>query len=210
MMVVFCFNKISMIKQSAGILLYRDRGQGIEVLLVHPGGPFWVRKDAGAWSIPKGEFLEEEDPYVAAKREFTEELGVPVPESETKALGSVQQSGSKIVFAWAVEADLDTDSIKSNMFDLEWPPKSGQLKQFPEIDRAGWFTLDVAQTRLVKGQVPLLQNLAEELGIELPPALPAEELIPSKRPPKSAKTNTRPPDAKESERTKEEGQTSLF
>lgn len=196
-----------MMKQSAGILLYRDRGQGIEVLLVHPGGPFWVRKDAGAWSIPKGEFLEEEDPYAAARREFTEELGVPVPEGETHELGSVQQSGSKIVFAWAVAADLDADTIKSNTFDLEWPPKSGQLKQFPEIDRAGWFTLDIAQTRLVKGQVPLLQKLTGTLGIELPAATPVDELVPLKRPPKKVKTvkpETRGEDAKE------EGQTSLF
>jgi len=195
-----------MMKQSAGILLYRDRGQGIEVLLVHPGGPFWVRKDAGAWSIPKGEFLEEEAPYEAARREFTEELGLPVPEGETKELGSVQQSGSKIVFAWAINADLDTDKIKSNTFDLEWPPKSGQMKQFPEIDRAGWFTLDIAQARLVKGQVPLLQKLVDTLGIELPAATPAQELVPLKRPPRAKTTK---PEARD-QGVKEEGQTSLF
>lgn len=208
-------------KQSAGILLHRDRGQGVEVLLVHPGGPFWSRKDAGAWSIPKGEFLEDEEPFVAAQREFSEELGLAVPEGQTKELGSVQQSGSKIVFAWAVGADLDIEAIKSNMFDLEWPPKSGQMKQFPEIDRAGWFTLDVAQTKLVKGQVPLTQKLADALGIELPPAA-KPEILPSAKPfsrissgnklkskkeskkePRPEKPDTKTPGSKE-------GQTSLF
>lgn len=166
-----------MMKQSAGILLYRDRGQGIEVLLVHPGGPFWARKDAGAWSIPKGEFLEDEEPFIAAKREFSEELGLPAPDGPTVDLGSVQQSGSKTVFAWAIQSDLDVSVVVSNMFELEWPPKSGDMKQFPEIDRAGWFTLDVAQTRIVKGQLPLLQKLADALQITFPEAVPMEVLV---------------------------------
>lgn len=181
---------------------------------MHPGGPFWSRKDAGAWSIPKGEFLEDEEPFAAAKREFSEELGLAVPEGELKELGSVQQSGSKIVFAWAAHADLDIEAIKSNTFDLEWPPKSGQMKQFPEIDRAGWFTLDVAQTKLVKGQVPLLQKLADALGIDLPPAAKLE-LLPSTGPSSKISSGSKlkskkepKPDGKDS--TSKEGQTSLF
>ena len=190
-------------KQSAGILLYRDHGQGIEVLLVHPGGPFWARKDAGAWSIPKGEFLENEEPFAAAKREFNEELGLPVPDGPTIDLGSVRQSGSKTVFAWAIQADLDASVVVSNTFDLEWPPKSGEMKQFPEIDRAGWYTLDIAQARMVKGQVPLLKKLTEVLQVALPEAAPAETLVlPAK--PKSPKKSVK----KSINDT--EGQTSLF
>ncbi len=172
-------------KQSAGILLYRDRGQGVEVLLVHPGGPFWARKDAGAWSIPKGEFLEEEEPFAAARREFLEELGLPAPEGKTNDLGSVKQSGTKTVFAWAINADLDVSSIKSNSFELEWPPRTGQMKQFPEVDKAGWFTLDIAQARIVKGQIPLLQKLADAIGVELPAAILPEELAPLPKSPRS-------------------------
>lgn len=193
-----------MMKRSAGILLHRDHGLGVEVLLVHPGGPFWARKDAGAWSIPKGEFLEDEDPLEAARREFSEELGLPVPEGEIVALGSVQQSGSKIVFAWAVAADLDTKVITSNTFELEWPPKSGQMKQFPEVDRAGWFTLDIAQARIVKGQVPLLQKLAEVLAAPLPPPVSPENLVPLPKLKGSKQKSEKLPDVKT------EGQTSLF
>lgn len=188
-------------KQSAGILLYRDLGPEIEVLLVHPGGPFWARKDAGAWSIPKGEFLEGEEPFAAAQREFAEEMGLAVPAGKVTGLGSIRQSSSKIVVAWAVAADMDITHIKSNMFDLEWPPKTGQMKQFPEIDKAGWFTLDIAQARIVKGQVALLQKLADALGIALPPATLPENLKVWAQP-----ANTAP--KKADSRTEE--QTSLF
>lgn len=171
-------------KQSAGILLFRVRGEKVEVLLAHPGGPFWARKDLGAWSIPKGEFLEDEDPFRAAQREFAEELGQPVPQGRTIDLGSVQQSGSKTVFAWAIEADLDATNITCNTFELEWPPKSGQMKQYPEVDKAAWFTLDVAVTKIVKGQVPILEKLADTLEVQIPAPQPEGESTPNdtKRP----------------------------
>jgi predicted NUDIX family NTP pyrophosphohydrolase len=150
-------------KQSAGLLLYR-KNKVLEVLLVHPGGPFWAKKDLAAWSIPKGEFLDDEEPQVAARREFYEELGVAAPEGELIDLGSAKQSSGKVVYAWALEADLDTKHVKSNLFEMEWPPKSGQTQEFPEVDRAEWFALPMATKKLVKGQLPLLQNLAEQLG----------------------------------------------
>jgi predicted NUDIX family NTP pyrophosphohydrolase len=153
-------------KQSAGLLLYRKR-EVIEVLLVHPGGPFWAKKDAGSWSIPKGEFLSDEEPQVAARREFYEELGVAAPEGELMELGSAKQSSGKVVYAWALEADLDTEHVKSNLFEMEWPPKSGQMQEFPEVDRAGWFSLQEASNKLVKGQVPLLEALARKLGLPI-------------------------------------------
>jgi predicted NUDIX family NTP pyrophosphohydrolase len=153
-------------KRSAGLLLFRKLNK-IEVLLVHPGGPFWAKKDAGCWSIPKGEFLDGEEPQVAAKREFHEELGVTAPEGELIELGSAKQSSSKVVYAWALEADLDTKHVKSNLFEMEWPPKSGQIQEFPEVDRAGWFSLSEASNKLVKGQAPLLQVLAEKLGVTI-------------------------------------------
>ncbi|HSD56165.1 MAG TPA: NUDIX domain-containing protein [Candidatus Saccharimonadales bacterium] len=153
-------------KQSAGLLLFRKTNR-VEVLLVHPGGPFWAKKDVGSWSIPKGEFLDDEEPQVAARREFSEELGVTAPEGELMELGSAKQSSGKVVYAWALEADLDTQHVKSNTFEMEWPPKSGQMQEFPEVDRAGWFSLTQASNKLAKGQVPLLQVLAEKLGITI-------------------------------------------
>lgn len=196
----------SMIKQSAGILLHRDRGQGVEVLLVHPGGPFWARKDAGAWSIPKGEFLEGDDPFAAARREFSEELGLQAPPGEPVALGSVKQSATKVVFAWSIAGDLDVSEIKSNTFELEWPPKSGHMKVYPEVDRAGWFTLDVAQARIVKGQLLLLQKLAEILGVNLPPAATPEALDPL---PKVSKPS-RARNFSDGQSKENEGQTTLL
>jgi len=155
-------------KQSAGFLLYRKTAKDIEVLIVHPGGPYWAKKDKNAWSIPKGEFTDDEDPVVAAKREFQEELGfAPNPKGELLELGSAKQSSGKVVYAWAAEGDIDTKQVKSNFFEMEWPPKSGQMQQFPECDKAGWFTLAKAQEKLVKGQLPLLEKLAEILGTEL-------------------------------------------
>ena len=147
--------------RSAGILLHRTGADGgIEVLLVHPGGPFWARKDAGAWSIPKGEIAEGEDPLACARREFAEELGVPVPEGTATPLGEVRQKAGKLVTAWAVEGDLDPASVVSNTFAMEWPRGSGRLRDFPEVDRAEWFGLEEAAVRILDGQRPLLDALA--------------------------------------------------
>ncbi len=152
-----------MAKQSAGILLYRLNGKDVEVLLVHSGGPFWAKKDKGAWSIPKGEFTDEE-PFVAAKREFSEELGSPAPVGKYLELGSVKQSGGKIVYAWAVEADFDPETLESNTFSMEWPLKSGQEQEFVEVDKAAWVQLNKADVKVFKGQIELLHTLAEKLG----------------------------------------------
>ena len=145
-------------KNSAGILLHRLRGSGIEVFLVHPGGPFWAKKDAGAWSIPKGEFEASQDPLEAAKREFKEETGFAV-EGNFIELTPVKQPGGKVVYAWAVMGDCEAESIKSNTFSLEWPPRSGKRKEFPEVDRAGWFTPEVAREKILKGQLNFLEEL---------------------------------------------------
>jgi predicted NUDIX family NTP pyrophosphohydrolase len=142
---------------SAGLLLFR-RLERLEVLVGHMGGPFWARKDAGAWSIPKGEFDADEDPLAAAQREFAEELGSPPPDGDYLELGVVKLSG-KTVVAWAVEGDLDVTSVVSNLFEIEWPPRSGRREQFPEIDRAAWFDIDAAATKLVKSQLPFLERL---------------------------------------------------
>jgi len=144
---------------SAGLLLFRTAERGLEVLLVHPGGPFWARKDAGAWSIPKGEIDEGEEPLPAAIREAREELGVDV-DGDFLPLMPVRQTGGKLVRAWAVRADLDPAGVRSNTFDLEWPPRSGRRRSFPEIDRAAWFQLDEARHKILAGQVPLLDELA--------------------------------------------------
>ena len=150
---------------SAGLLVHR-RGAGgaVEVLLVHPGGPFWAKKDAAAWSIPKGEYVEGEDPRAVAHREFTEELGSPPPTGEELDLGEIRQSGGKRVRAWAVEGDLDCSHITSNTFEMEWPPRSGRVQAFPEVDRAEWFTAEVAREKLHAGQVALLDELLARLG----------------------------------------------
>jgi predicted NUDIX family NTP pyrophosphohydrolase len=149
-------------KRSAGILLHR-RGPGgaQEVLLVHPGGPFWAKKDAGAWSIPKGEYDDGEDARVAALREFAEELGTPPPDGDLVDLGEVRQRGGKTVVAWALEGDADADAIRSNTFTMEWPPRSGTMREFPEIDRAGWFHLDEAREKILPAQAPLLDRLTD-------------------------------------------------
>ena len=150
--------------KSAGLLLYRRREGRIEVLLGHMGGPFWARKDERAWSIPKGEHPDAEDALAAARREFAEETGTRPPDGPTLDLGEVRQSGGKRVTAWAVEGDLDVASVKSNTFLLEWPPRSGRGQEFPEIDRAGWFDLDTARRKIVKGQVALVDRLEERLS----------------------------------------------
>ena len=140
------------------MLLWRRGQDGVEVLIGHMGGPFWARKDVGAWSIPKGEYDAGEDAYAVALREFEEETGSPVPASALVPLGEVRQSG-KVLTVWAAEGDLDADATTSNTFSLEWPPRSGRMQEFPEVDRTAWVSLDVARTKLVKGQVALLDRL---------------------------------------------------
>jgi predicted NUDIX family NTP pyrophosphohydrolase len=149
---------------SAGLLVYRRRPGGPEVLLVHPGGPFWARRDDGAWSIPKGEHGPGEDPLHVALREFREELGAEPPAGEPPAsLGELRQPGGKRVSAWAVEGDLDVSEVRSNTFAMEWPPRSGRTAEFPEVDRAGWFDLATARRKLLPGQVGFLDRLEELL-----------------------------------------------
>ena len=145
--------------RSAGILLYRRRGDGLEVLLVHPGGPFWSKRDLGAWSIPKGEHEPGEAPLAAARREFQEEIGVAPPDGPTEDLGEIRQKGGKIVHAWGLEGDLDATAILSNTFSVEWPPRSGKLIDVPEVDRAEWFALEEARARINPAQVDLLERL---------------------------------------------------
>jgi predicted NUDIX family NTP pyrophosphohydrolase len=151
-------------RRSAGILLYRGQGDGLEVLLVHPGGPLWTNRDAGAWSIPKGEYLDGEDPLDAARREFEEELGSAPPAGEAADLGEIRQKSGKRVRGWALAGDLDATRITSNTFELEWPPRSGKLIEIPEVDRAEWFGLDAAREKLNPGQVALLDRLEELLA----------------------------------------------
>jgi predicted NUDIX family NTP pyrophosphohydrolase len=150
-------------RRSGGILLHRVARGAPEVLLVHPGGPFWARRDAGAWSIPKGEYEDGEDPRACALREFEEELGAALPPGELVELGSVTQKGGKVVSAWAAEGDLDVDSVHSNTFTMEWPPRSGRTAEFPEIDRAEWFGVEEAREKLVAAQTEFLDRLLERL-----------------------------------------------
>jgi predicted NUDIX family NTP pyrophosphohydrolase len=151
-------------KQSAGIVLYRFSNSELKIFLVHPGGPFWAKKDAGAWSIPKGEFNETEDPLEAAKRELKEETGYIVG-GDFLELTPVKQSGGKLVYAWAVQGDCNPYTIKSNSFTIEWPPRSGKRQEFPEVDRAGWFDLKIAMEKILKGQAPLLEELRHKVNI---------------------------------------------
>ena len=155
-----------MARRSAGILLYRLSGASPEVLLVHPGGPYWAKKDDGAWSIPKGEYGEDEDPRACALREFEEETGTALPAGELLELGSVTQKSGKQVVVWAAEGDLDADSIQSNTFTMEWPPRSGRSAEFPEVDRAGWFDARGARVKLVAAQAAFVDRLLEHLDRE--------------------------------------------
>ena len=147
-----------MVKKSAGLLVYRDRDGEIEVFLVHPGGPFWRNKDDGSWSIPKGEFADREDPFEAAKREFQEETGFCM-EGEFQALLPVRQPGGKLVYAWMIRGDVDASAIRSNSFSMPWPPGSGNIQTFLEVDRGGWFDLKAARRKIGTGQVELLDQL---------------------------------------------------
>ncbi len=152
---------------SAGILLYRQCGGSLEVLLVHPGGPLWARRDLGAWSIPKGQYVEgEEEPLAAARREFAEELGSPPPGAEAFDLGEIRQKGGKRVRAWAIAGDLDPEHVHSNTFATEWPPRSGQMREFPEVDRAEWFGLPEARERINAAQAAFLDRLSEQVSAE--------------------------------------------
>ena len=152
-----------MAKRSAGILLHRRAGDALEVLLVHPGGPFWAKKDAGAWSIPKGEYDDGEDPLACALREFEEETGTRLAPDDVVELGSVRQKSGKQVTAWAVAGDLDAETVRSNTFVMEWPPRSGRQAEFPEIDRAEWFDLEAAREKLVSAQAELLDRLLQHV-----------------------------------------------
>lgn len=167
-----------MARLSAGLLLYRrpatraderaPADDAVEVLLVHPGGPFWARRDDGAWSIPKGELDQGEDPLAAAEREVTEELGMPVPPGPRRDLGEIVQRGGKRVHAWAVEGDVDPATVQGNHFELEWPPRSGRVQSFPEVDRAAWFTLSSARRKILPAQTELLDRLAALGGTASP------------------------------------------
>ena len=151
-------------RRSAGLLLFRTgSGGAVEVLLGHMGGPFWARRDSGGWSVPKGEYEPDELPEAAARREFEEELGLPAPVGELLELGETRQSGGKVVTVWAVRGDLDPTTITPGTFELEWPPRSGRLQQFPEIDRAAWFSTDEAREKVVKGQRVFLDRLEAAL-----------------------------------------------
>ena len=150
-------------RRSAGILLYRRQNGRLEVLLVHPGGPFWKNKDAGAWSIPKGEYSEGEEPLAAARREFVEETGFTV-EGEFIPLGTIQQASGKLVSAWAVKGDCDPAKLVSNFCQIEWPPRSGRKIEIPEVDRGSWFSLPEAKERILSSQRPILDRLEQKLG----------------------------------------------
>lgn len=146
-------------KRSAGLLLHRHGEAGTEVLLVHPGGPLWARRDDGAWTFPKGEYAPEEDPLAVAEREFEEELGRPAPTGERRDLGEVRQAGGKWTRLWALAGDLDVRAVRSNTFDMEWPPRSGQVQSFPEVDRAAWMTVAEARRKLLPSLLPFLERL---------------------------------------------------
>lgn len=154
-----------MSKHSAGILVFRKTGSGVEILLVHPGGPFWAKKDLGAWTIPKGLVEEGEDFVAAAKREFEEETGFTLPQKELIPLGEIRQKSGKTVHAWAVEGDYDLSLLKSNLFSMEWPPKSGAHREFPEIDRSAYYRLSEARIKMNESQCEFIDRLLSNLGI---------------------------------------------
>jgi len=156
-------------KKSAGLLLFRRHSQGepLEVLLVHPGGPFWRKKDEGSWTIPKGEFTDDEDALTAAKREFHEETGGEPPAGDYLELKPIKQGSGKLVHAWAIEGNFEPERLQSNNFLTEWPPRSGQMQEFPEVDRAAWFTPDRARRMILAGQTPLIDQLLDLMSDKL-------------------------------------------
>lgn len=154
-----------MAKRSAGILLYRHRQGELEVFLVHPGGPFWVKKDLGAWTIPKGEYADGEEPLAAAMREFREETGFPI-EGPFLELGVIRQASGKLVSGWAVEGDCDPEKLVSNLCQIEWPPRSGRMIEIPEVDRGAWFSLAEARRRIISTQIPFLDSLVVHVGMQ--------------------------------------------
>lgn len=156
-----------MAKMSAGVLLYRHEDDGVRVMLVHPGGPFWAKKDKAAWSIPKGEVDGDEDNLTAAKREFGEETGGSLPDEGFIDLGDARASSNKVVHIWALEGNFDTTQLKSNSLEMAWPPKSGQMQSFPEVDKAAWFALSEAMVKIHAGQTVFIERLAEKLGVKL-------------------------------------------
>ena len=153
-----------MAKKSAGLLLFRETSRGLEVLLVHPGGPFWANRDEGVWSIPKGELEDDEDLLAAARREFEEETGFEAGSGEVIPLEPLRQTSGKIVYAWARRRDLDPADLKSNSFSMEWPPQSGRQQEFPEVDRAAWLPIESARRKIVKGQAGFLTQLEQMLA----------------------------------------------
>ena len=155
-----------MAKQAAGILLFRRGAAGTEVLLAHPGGPLWARKDLGSWTLPKGQFTGSEQPLDAAKREFQEEMG-SAPAGEFQPLGTLKQPSGKVIHAWAAESDFDAANVTSNLFSMEWPPRSGRVAEFPEVDRAAWFSIVEARQKILKGQAPFLDRLLALLNSSL-------------------------------------------
>ncbi len=154
-----------MAKRSAGLLLYRRRDE-LEVLLAHPGGPFFAKKDAGAWTVFKGELDEGEDPWACARREFEEESGHPAPDAVPLDLGEIKQKGGKVVRAFAVPGDFDPNTLSSNTFEMAWPPRSGKIQSFPEVDRAAWFSLGAAADKINPAQVPFLDRLRERVDVD--------------------------------------------
>lgn len=160
------------VKTSAGLLLYRNRGEP-EVFLVHPGGPYWKKKDLGAWSLPKGALAEGEDPLDAAKREFSEETGCAI-DGDFRALAPLKQPSGKVIHAWAIEGECDPAELQSNAFSIEWPPRSGRMQEFPEVDRAAWFSIAEARRRILPGQAGFIDQLASLLGARTSPQLTGE------------------------------------
>ena len=158
-------------KKSAGLVMYRFKNSILEVFLVHPGGPFWAKKDEGSWSIPKGEYSDEEDPFVVAKREFKEETSYDA-EGEFIPLTPIKQPSKKLISAWAFEGDYDANAVKSNTFQMEWPPKSGKKEEFPEVDRAEWFPTTLAKKKLLKGHIAFIDELCKMLKYD-----PSSELL---------------------------------
>ena len=152
-----------MAKQSAGLIMFRIRERELEIFLVHPGGPFWAKKDPGAWSIPKGEYTDAEDALEVARREFYEETGFEAT-GEFRELTAIRQAGGKRVRAWVFQGDCDPDALKSNTFSMEWPPGSGRQAQFPEVDRGGWFSVEVAREKILRSQIALIDELCEVVG----------------------------------------------